>query len=230
MTLAAWNLTLKYFWIQLWLSLFFKFQYHIFPPVSLIRCFFDKNFKQWQLWNKQGDPFLSNVNLILSTFGCGCFHAWKQLLCLLEQINCPSEWQVSPLTVRLEAAPSIRSKLVGNNRFYVSPSFVLPVYKRILSDCCHSYGEREKGPVWLMCKVLRQNLLLNEGDRERTEISFQQPVFSVEATTPKHSTKFGLWYKQASSRCSHGTFFSLKSLNWSTSWKHLRIVEILNLM
>lgn len=64
-----------------------------------------------------------------------------------------------------------------------------------------------------MCKALRQNLLLNEGDRERTQISFQLPMLAVEATTPKHSTKFGFWYRQASPCCSHGTFFSLKSLN-----------------
>lgn len=55
----------------------------------------------------------------------------------------------------------------------------------------------EKGKKALKCKVLSQTLLFNEGDRERTEI-FQQCMLAMEAATPKHSTKFVVWYRQAS--------------------------------
>lgn len=104
--------------------------------------------------------------MVASVFNSGCFPL-KQLLFLLEQVNCVSEWQVSPRAVRLEAVLSIKSKLVGNNWFYASPSLVLPDYKRTLSYCLPQL--RKKGLMWLTYIVLSQNscLLLNEGNRER---------------------------------------------------------------
>lgn len=75
---------------------------------------------------------------------CGPFLVWPRCSCLLplKQVNCFREWQVAPLSLKIETVPSAQSDLVGKNWFHASLSVIVLEHQSTLSACLRGLSVR----------------------------------------------------------------------------------------